>query len=69
LELTTPKVVTVSRARFRPAFDPSQPGDVEMFEAYLQFSHGDGLKARWTALVSLIKTISRRRTHFPKKKP
>ncbi len=69
LELTTPKVVTVSRARFRPALDPSQPGDVEMFEAYLQFAHGEGLKARWTALVALIKTISRRRTHFPKKKP
>jgi acyl-CoA reductase-like NAD-dependent aldehyde dehydrogenase len=68
LELTTPKVVTVSRARFRPAFDLSQPGDVEMFEAYLQFTHGDGPKARWTALVSLIKTISRRRTNCPKKR-
>ena len=68
LELTTPKAVTVSRARFRPVFDPSQPGDLEMFEAYLRFAHGGGLKARWTALVSLIKTIFRRPTHFPKKK-
>jgi len=68
LELTTPKVVTVSRAIFRPAFDPPQAGDVKLFEAYLQFTHGDGLKARWTGLVSLIQTVSRRRTHFPGKK-
>jgi acyl-CoA reductase-like NAD-dependent aldehyde dehydrogenase len=67
LELTTPKVVTVTRGKFRPAFDPPQPGDAKMFEAYLRFTHSDGLRARWTALVSLIKTISRRRTNFPEK--
>lgn len=67
LELTAPKVVSVSRARFRPAFDPPQPGDAEMFAAYLQFSHGPGLKARWAALVSLLKTIPRRRTNLQEK--
>jgi acyl-CoA reductase-like NAD-dependent aldehyde dehydrogenase len=67
LELTTPKVVTVSRAKFRPAFGPPQPGDAKMFEAYLQFTHGDGFKTRWAALVSLIKTISRRRTNLQEK--
>ena len=67
LELTTPKVVTVSRAKFRPAFGPPQPGDARMFEAYLQFTHGDGFKTRWAALVSLIKTISRRRTNLQEK--
>lgn len=64
LELTTAKVVTVSRAKFRPAFEPPQHGDGKLFEAYLQFTHGDGFKARWAALVSLIKTISRRRTNL-----
>lgn len=62
LELTTPKVVTVSRSKFRPAFEPPQPGDEQMFTAYLQFTHGLGLKMRWAALASFIKTISRRQT-------
>jgi len=61
-ELTSPKIVTVSRSKFRPAFEQPQPGDEQMFKAYLQFTHGLGLKARWAALVSLIKAISRRRT-------
>jgi len=58
----------VSRARFRPAFDPPQPGDGKLFEAYLQFTHGDGFKTRWAALVSLIKNISRRRANLQEKK-
>jgi len=68
LELTTPKVVTVSRGKFRPAFEPTQPGDEKMFQAYLRFTHFHGLKARWTALVSLIRTICRRRTNLPETK-
>jgi acyl-CoA reductase-like NAD-dependent aldehyde dehydrogenase len=60
LELTAPKVVTVSRGKFRPAFDLPQPGDEALFNAYLRLAHGRGLKSRWAALVSLIKTISHR---------
>jgi len=60
LELTTPKVVTVSRGRFRPALEPAQAGDENIFQSYLQFSHGGGLKARWAGLVSLVQTISHR---------
>lgn len=60
LELTTPKVVTVSRGKFRPAFDPPQPGDEDMFNAYLKLTHGRGFKSRFAAMVSLIKRISRR---------
>jgi aldehyde dehydrogenase (NAD+) len=66
LELTTPKVVTVSRGKFRPALDGTQPGDENVFQAYLQFTHGDGLKARWTGLVSLIASISRRQRNLRK---
>ena len=65
LELTAPKVVTVSRGKFRPAFDAPQPGDEAMFNAYLKLTHGRGLKSRWAALVSLIRSISRR----PKSSP
>ena len=65
LELTTPKVVTVSRGKFRPAFDSPQPGDEALFNAYLRLAHGRGLKSRWAALVSLICSISRR----PKSSP
>ena len=61
LELTTPKVVTVSRSKFRPAYDPLQPGDEDIFSAYLKLTHGRGLKLRWRALVSLIQAISRKR--------
>ena len=61
LELTTPKVVTVSRSKFRPAFDPPQAGDEEMFQAYLMLTHGRGWKYRWHALKQLIGTLIRRR--------
>ena len=65
LELTAPKVVTVSRGTFRPAFDSPQPGDEALFNAYFRLAHGRGLKSRWAALVSLIRSISRR----PKSSP
>jgi acyl-CoA reductase-like NAD-dependent aldehyde dehydrogenase len=60
LELTTPKVITVSRGKFRPAFDPPEPGDEALFNAYLRLVHGRGLKLRGAALVSLIRSISRK---------
>ena len=60
LELTTPKVITVSRSPFRPAFEASQPGDARLFQAYLKLSHGRSLKSRCGALVSLIRSISGR---------
>jgi len=65
LELTTPKVVTVSRGKFRPAFDSPQPGDEALFNAYCRLAHGRGLKSRWAALVSLIRSISSRSKSSP----
>jgi acyl-CoA reductase-like NAD-dependent aldehyde dehydrogenase len=64
LELTAPKVVTVSRGKFRPAFDFPQPGDEALFNAYFRLAHGCGLKSRWAALVSLIRSIFRRPRSF-----
>ena len=61
LELTTPKVITLSRSKFRPAFDEPQPGDEAMFSAYLQLTHGRGLKSRWLALKQLVLAVARRR--------
>jgi acyl-CoA reductase-like NAD-dependent aldehyde dehydrogenase len=69
LELTTPKVITVSRSSFRPAFEAPQPGDARLFQAYLKLSHGRGLKSRWGALVSLIRSISGRKKVSRKETP
>ncbi|MFZ0826038.1 MAG: aldehyde dehydrogenase family protein [Verrucomicrobiia bacterium] len=60
LELTAPKVVTVSRGKFRPAFDPPQPGDETLFKAYLKLTHGRGLKPRWIAFISLLRSMAHR---------
>lgn len=60
LEMTTPKVVTVSRSKFRPAFEPPNAGDEKMFEAYLRLTHGPNFSSRWTALRSLIGSVLRR---------
>jgi len=60
LELTRTKVVSVSRNKFHPAFDSPQPGDEDLFNAYLKFSHGRGLKSRGTAFVSILRKLARR---------
>jgi acyl-CoA reductase-like NAD-dependent aldehyde dehydrogenase len=69
LALTVPKVVTVSRGSFRPAFDPPQPGDEALFTAYLKFTHGRGFKPRWNALVSLVRGLVRRPSSFAQNHP
>jgi acyl-CoA reductase-like NAD-dependent aldehyde dehydrogenase len=66
LELTTPKVVTVTRGRFRPAFEPPHPADVALFQSYLNLAHGRGLKTRAAALISLIQNILQQRKSSPK---
>ena len=63
LELTAPKVVTVSRSKFRPAFDPPHPKDEAMFQAYLQLTHGRSLCQRARALLALLKSLSGRTKH------
>jgi len=65
LELTVPKVVTVSRAKFRPALEPPHPQDETMFQSYLELTHGRGFGRRARALVSLFKSLSGRNKPNP----
>ncbi|MBC8095214.1 MAG: aldehyde dehydrogenase family protein [Akkermansiaceae bacterium] len=60
LELTRPKVVTFTRGRFRPAFEPARPGDETVFTSYLKWMHGRGLKSRCLALATLLRAVLRR---------
>jgi hypothetical protein len=57
LELTQPKVVTISRGKFRPALAPAQPGDEEMFKNYLAFSHSRTLGGQLKALLLLVRQV------------
>lgn len=63
LELTAPKVITVSRSQFRPAFNPPHAKDEAMFLAYLGLTNGRSLSQRARALVALCKSFSGRTTH------
>lgn len=60
LELTVPKVVTISRAKFRPALEPPHPKDEAMFQAYLELTHGRGFGRRLGALFELFKALGGR---------
>jgi acyl-CoA reductase-like NAD-dependent aldehyde dehydrogenase len=57
LELTTPKVVTISRTGFRPALEPPQPKDEAMFQAYLRLTHARGFGRRLAAFIALLKSL------------
>jgi acyl-CoA reductase-like NAD-dependent aldehyde dehydrogenase len=69
LELTTPKVVTATQGRFRPAFEPPHPADAALFQAYLKLVHGRGVKSRGAGLISLIQNILQRRKSSSKETP
>ena len=62
LELTTPKVVTVSRSKFRPAFEAPQPGDARLFQAYLK------LTSRTRPEIALGRAGFAHPQHFPQTK-
>jgi acyl-CoA reductase-like NAD-dependent aldehyde dehydrogenase len=65
LELTAPKVVTVSRDKFRPAFDAPRPGDEAVLQAYLQLAHGRGLGRRARAFAGLVRSLFNRTKQVP----
>ena len=67
LELTVPKVVTISRSKFRPALDAPQPGDEWLFISYLRFTHGLGWKSRSQALFQLLRRLVARGKSINKK--
>jgi len=60
LELTVPKVVTVSRAKVRFAFAPPHPNDAALFQSYLAATHGRGLGARLQAMGQIFKNLFQR---------
>ncbi len=60
LELTVPKVVTVSRSKFRFAFEPPQRDDAALFEAYLMATHRQEMGRRLKGIATLLKTLWRR---------
>jgi hypothetical protein len=60
LELTAPKVITVSRGKFRPAFEPPHAKDEAMFQAYLGLTHGRSLGQRCRALQRLVRAVMNR---------
>ncbi|MBK7999265.1 MAG: aldehyde dehydrogenase family protein [Verrucomicrobia bacterium] len=63
LELTVPKVVSVSRAKFRPALEPPHPKDEAMFLRLfpeLLRTVAGSVAPRWSALIALFKSLSGR---------
>ncbi len=65
LELTVPKVVTISRGRRRLAWEPPQAGDAEFFAAYLNLAHGDRWRRRLEWLPRLLRAARARRRGAP----
>jgi acyl-CoA reductase-like NAD-dependent aldehyde dehydrogenase len=63
LEMTVTKVITVTRGKFRPAFEPLRTDDAQLFASYLTLSHGRGWRTRWVALNVLLKSIRHRNRH------
>jgi acyl-CoA reductase-like NAD-dependent aldehyde dehydrogenase len=53
LEMTAPKVVCVSRGRFRPHYDPLSEGDAMLLAAYANAAHGRAPGA-WRNLLSAL---------------
>lgn len=60
LELTVPKVVTVSRSKFRFAFEPPHPDDAALFQSYLTAAHQRGFLTRLKAVGQVFKNLFRR---------
>ncbi len=60
LELTTAKVISVSGAKFRPAFDAPRPRDEQLIQSHLKLAHGRGFGRRWRALAGILSSVFRR---------
>ncbi len=60
LEMTTTKVVSARRSKSHRHFDETQPGDTELFIAYIQAAHGRGLRNRLRAVSEIFRSIQKR---------
>ena len=61
LELTRPKVVSVTRATHRPAFEPPANWHEQLFAAYLRLSHDQRFSSRAMGLFQMLKLLLRNR--------
>lgn len=62
LELTVPKVITLTRGNLRPAFEPASGADESLFESYVLAAHGRGWVRRIKGLFSVTKNLLHRTT-------
>jgi len=60
LEMTQTKVVSVSRSRFRPAYDLPHPEDQSLMLEYLRARHAASWRGRYRAMCALARLIVRR---------
>ncbi len=62
LEMTYPQAIATRRTRFLPHLDPAQPGDENLFAAFIRAAHGKGFRARLSSLFSLARLSKERRS-------
>lgn len=61
LEMTTIKVVATRRGRWLPHLEERQPGDEDLFRAWMSAAHGERPGARLDGTIRLVKAMLRRR--------
>jgi len=61
LEMTTTKVVTHRRGRWRPHYDAPRTDDAVLFRDYLGLVHGGNFRHRWDSLRRLMANILHRK--------
>ena len=66
LELSRPKVVTLTKGSYRPALEPSEPWHQQLFQAYVRAAHGAGITNRMAAVADMIRAVVGRGKTFPK---
>lgn len=59
LAMTYPHVIATRRGRSLPHLMPPQPGDQELFAAYIKTAYGSG-RGRWKALPELMRAARKR---------
>ncbi|HEX4495404.1 MAG TPA: aldehyde dehydrogenase family protein [Thermoanaerobaculia bacterium] len=60
LELTVPKVIATRRSRRLFHLEAADPGDADLFRAYLELTHAGSLKARLRGGLDLARALIRR---------
>ncbi len=61
LEMTFPHAIAIRRSRFLPHLDPPAAGDAELFQAFIESVHGQGLWSRLKCIGKLARLIRQRK--------